>query len=37
MAGVDRLPPELRAQLKGLWDFHPQDEENMRGRVFVPE
>jgi catechol 2,3-dioxygenase-like lactoylglutathione lyase family enzyme len=37
MAGVDRLPAELRAQLKGLWDFHPQDEENMRGRVFVPE
>jgi catechol 2,3-dioxygenase-like lactoylglutathione lyase family enzyme len=37
MAGVDRLPGELRAQLKGLWDLHPQDEENMRGRIFVPE
>ena len=36
-AGVDRLPEDLRALLKGLWDFNPQDEENMRGRLFVPE
>jgi catechol 2,3-dioxygenase-like lactoylglutathione lyase family enzyme len=35
-AGADRLAPELRAQLKGLWDFNPQDDENMRGRLFVP-
>ena len=35
--GVDRLPEELRAQLKHLWDFHPQDDENMRARLFVPE
>lgn len=35
-SGVDRLAPELRAELKGLWDFHPQSEENMRGRLFVP-
>jgi catechol 2,3-dioxygenase-like lactoylglutathione lyase family enzyme len=34
--GVDRLPPDLREQLKGLWDFHPQSDENMRGRLFVP-
>ena len=34
--GVDRLPDDLRAQLKGLWDFHAQTEENMRGRLFVP-
>lgn len=36
-AGVDRLPEELRAQLKPLWDFHPQSDENMRGRLFVPD
>jgi catechol 2,3-dioxygenase-like lactoylglutathione lyase family enzyme len=35
--GVDRLPEELRAQLKQLWDLHPQDEESMRGRLFVPD
>ena len=35
--GVDRLPEELRAQLKHLWDFHPQDDENMRARLYVPE
>jgi catechol 2,3-dioxygenase-like lactoylglutathione lyase family enzyme len=34
--GVDRLPDDLRAQLKGLWDFNPQSDENMRGRLFVP-
>ena len=34
--GVERLPDELRAQLKGLWDFNPQDEEQMAGRLFVP-
>ena len=36
-AGAGRLPDELRAQLKGLWDLHPQSDENMRGRLFVPE
>jgi catechol 2,3-dioxygenase-like lactoylglutathione lyase family enzyme len=35
--GVDRLPDELRAQLKGLWDFHPQDEANRSARLFVPD
>jgi catechol 2,3-dioxygenase-like lactoylglutathione lyase family enzyme len=35
-AGVDRLSDELRGQLKQLWDFNPQTEENMRGRLFVP-
>ncbi len=34
--GVDRLPDDMRAQLKGLWDFHPQSDENLRGRLFVP-
>jgi catechol 2,3-dioxygenase-like lactoylglutathione lyase family enzyme len=37
MAGVDNLPDDLRAQLKALWDFNPQNEENMNGRLFVPE
>jgi catechol 2,3-dioxygenase-like lactoylglutathione lyase family enzyme len=35
-AGVERLPGDLRAQLKGLWEFNPQGEANMRGRLFVP-
>jgi len=35
--GAGRLPAELRAQLKGVWEFNPQSEENLRGRLFVPE
>ena len=35
--GVDRLSYDLRAHLKGLWDFNPQSQEHMRGRLFVPE
>jgi catechol 2,3-dioxygenase-like lactoylglutathione lyase family enzyme len=35
-AGADRLPPDLRSQVKGLWDINPQDDEHMRGRLFVP-
>lgn len=34
-AGADRLPDDMRAQLKSLSDFHPQSDENMRGRLFV--
>jgi catechol 2,3-dioxygenase-like lactoylglutathione lyase family enzyme len=34
--GVDRLPDDLRAQLKPLWDLNPQSEQNLRGRLFVP-
>jgi catechol 2,3-dioxygenase-like lactoylglutathione lyase family enzyme len=34
-AGVDRLPADLRAQLKGLWEIHPQTDENMQGRLFL--
>jgi catechol 2,3-dioxygenase-like lactoylglutathione lyase family enzyme len=34
--GADRLPDDLRGQLKLLWDMNPQSEENMRGRLFVP-
>ena len=33
--GAERLPDDIRAQLKALWDVHPQDEENMSGRLFV--
>jgi catechol 2,3-dioxygenase-like lactoylglutathione lyase family enzyme len=35
-AGVHRLPDDLRAQLKQLWDFNPQSDEHMLGRLFVP-
>lgn len=35
-SGADRLPDDLRAQLRGLWEFNPQSEEQMRGRLFVP-
>jgi catechol 2,3-dioxygenase-like lactoylglutathione lyase family enzyme len=35
--GVQRLPDDMRAQLKGLWELNPQSEENMRGRLFVPD
>ena len=35
-AGAERLPDDLRARLKGLWDFNAQDDEQMRGRLFVP-
>jgi catechol 2,3-dioxygenase-like lactoylglutathione lyase family enzyme len=36
-AGVDRLPPDVRAHLKGIWEINPQSDEQMRGRLFVPE
>jgi catechol 2,3-dioxygenase-like lactoylglutathione lyase family enzyme len=35
--GVDRLPGDIRAALRPLWDAHPQDEEQMSARLFVPE
>src|SRR3712207_290669 len=35
--GKDRLPEELRAQVKPLSGFHPQDDENQRARLFVPD
>jgi len=34
--GKDRLPGELREQIKGLWELNEQSEENMKGRLFVP-
>jgi catechol 2,3-dioxygenase-like lactoylglutathione lyase family enzyme len=33
--GADRLPEDMRGQLKSLSDFHPQSDENLRGRLFV--
>lgn len=33
--GIDRLPAELREQVKGLWDLHPQSDENLRGRLSI--
>jgi catechol 2,3-dioxygenase-like lactoylglutathione lyase family enzyme len=35
--GVDRLPEDLRGELVALWDLNLQNDENMRGRLFVPE
>ena len=35
--GASRLPEWLRAEIRPLWDIHPQDERNMRGRLFVPD
>ena len=35
--GVERLPDDLRSQVKGLWDFNPQSEEQMSARLFVPQ
>lgn len=35
-AGVERLPDDLRAQLKGLWEFNAQDDEQMSAALFVP-
>jgi catechol 2,3-dioxygenase-like lactoylglutathione lyase family enzyme len=34
--GVDRLPEDLRAEVKPLWDFNPQDDEQMSARLYVP-
>lgn len=35
--GVERLPEDIRTQVRGLWEFDPQSEEQMRGRLFVPD
>jgi catechol 2,3-dioxygenase-like lactoylglutathione lyase family enzyme len=36
-AGKDRLPEDMKAKIRGLWEFNEQDDENMSGRLFVPE
>jgi catechol 2,3-dioxygenase-like lactoylglutathione lyase family enzyme len=33
--GVDRLPDDLRALLRPLWDFNPQTDEQMSARLNV--
>jgi lactoylglutathione lyase len=35
--GAARLPDDLRAELQPLWELNEQSEDNMRGRLFVPE
>jgi catechol 2,3-dioxygenase-like lactoylglutathione lyase family enzyme len=35
--GVERLPDDLRALLKPIWEQREQDDENMRGRLFVAD
>ena len=35
--GVDRLPEDLRARLKAVWDFNAHREEQMQARLFVPD
>ena len=37
LANIEILPEDIRAQIKPLWEFNPQSEEQMRGRLFVPE
>lgn len=34
--GKDDLPDDLRSQIRGLWDFHEQSDEQMSARLFVP-
>ena len=35
--GPDALPTDMRERLKGLWDFNPQSDAQMAGRLFVPD
>jgi catechol 2,3-dioxygenase-like lactoylglutathione lyase family enzyme len=34
-AGIDRLPEDIRTQVKPLWEFNPQSDEQMQGRLFM--
>jgi catechol 2,3-dioxygenase-like lactoylglutathione lyase family enzyme len=34
-AGAERLPEDMRAQLKRLTDLHPQDDEQLSARLYV--
>jgi catechol 2,3-dioxygenase-like lactoylglutathione lyase family enzyme len=36
-AGAARLPDDIRAELRPLWDFRPQSQENRSARLFVPD
>lgn len=33
--GAARLPEDMRALLKGLWEFNPQSDEQMSGRLYA--
>jgi catechol 2,3-dioxygenase-like lactoylglutathione lyase family enzyme len=33
--GADRLPDDIRAQIKGLWSFNEQSDDQMRARLYV--
>ncbi len=35
--GPGSLPDDMRDRLKALWDFNPQTEANLEGRLFVPD
>jgi catechol 2,3-dioxygenase-like lactoylglutathione lyase family enzyme len=35
--GIDRLPEDIQAQVKPLWELNPQSDEQMQGRLFVPD
>jgi catechol 2,3-dioxygenase-like lactoylglutathione lyase family enzyme len=35
--GASRLPEAIRAEMRPLWELYPQDETNMRGRLFVKD
>ena len=35
--GKERLPEDIRSQVKALWEFREQSEAEMSGRLFVPE
>ena len=35
--GIDRLPEDIRARVKPLWELNPQSDEQMQGRLFVPD
>jgi catechol 2,3-dioxygenase-like lactoylglutathione lyase family enzyme len=35
--GASRLPEDLRRELRWLGDIHPQNEQNLRGRLFVED
>jgi catechol 2,3-dioxygenase-like lactoylglutathione lyase family enzyme len=35
--GKDRLPDDVREQVRPLWESLEQSDENMAGRLFVPE
>jgi catechol 2,3-dioxygenase-like lactoylglutathione lyase family enzyme len=35
--GASRLPEDLRREIRWLGDIHPQNEQNLRGRLFVED